>query len=227
MDVTAITSLDDLEGDRLAFRDDERPVIAAHPVLGGLSNLTCSQVIGLLSALGEYAVRAGHQADPWEAHGPHEWRRLDVAREHDDLTRFWWTRHDGWPTAEPADGAGDEIVALPDPGRQVFLPETSSHLALHKYIRGLETLTVRELCTLLDRLVRYSAIAQSMPMLGAWFEGPCRLVHGHNKLVSFASRPFTGAEFVESLMAVRKTYVDAPPESRSVDGSDLAGATPV
>lgn len=212
---------EDLEIGRLVFTEIERPLVEAHPDLAVFSTLTGAHVIGLLQALGEYTTRSGSLIEGWEAPVPEVWSHPEAAERHDALRRFWRTRRPFWgPVNQSDEYTRDITVKLPEPGRLVFLPATREHLAVHKYIKGLEELSVTELCSLLGRVAGYSAVAQAMPDFGGgWIEGPCRRIHGHNQLVSFARLPFTYAEFCGSADVTRRAY-----ERRSTAASAPAGS---
>jgi hypothetical protein len=214
-----------LEVDRRVFADAERALVEAHPDLAVFSTLTGAQVIGLLGVLGEYAIRAGHRAAKWKEVVPGVWDHPNAVERHDALARFWWTRYAAWcQLDEPDVYAGDVAIALPDSRREVFLPATKEHLALHKYIKGLEGITLSDLCVLLGRVAGYAGTAQPMPALeGAWIEGPCRRIHGHNQILRFAQQPFTYAEFVDSSLAERRAY-EGRTGGVSETGLHLAGA---
>jgi len=147
--------------------------------------ITRAQLVGLLSALGEYAIRVGLK--PWPLDGKDKsdpeiaWRCCAV------VAFYWWD----YPRRNPR-----------PPGEFVFDEADRRNLARHKYVGGNEGITKEETVRFLEALGRYTAIAHSFQQYFGEFEGHVRAIHAHNALLSFRERPFTQEEFIASVHAV-------------------------
>jgi hypothetical protein len=147
--------------------------------------ITKPQLVGLLTALGEYAIRVGiYQravmgtvlSDP------------ELAEKRRALVGFYSRRRDTSNTASS--------------GQLVFHAQERGALSLHKYVRGCEDIRKREVLVLLEALGRYSLDAPRIEQVFGPLRGLVRTIHAHNALVRFRDKPFTQDEFAESVRAV-------------------------
>ena len=168
------------------FELRERESLKTNQYLRPYAAITKPQLVGLLTALGEYAIREGmHQlavmgtvsSDP------------DLAEKHRALVGFYSRRRDTSNTVS---------------SQFVFDARERSKLSLHKYVRGCQDLTKREVVLLLEALERYSLNAPRIEQVFGPFTGLVRTIHAHNALVRFRDKPFTQDEFAESVRAVLK-----------------------
>lgn len=169
------------------FELRERDSLETNQYVRPYATITKSQLVGLLTALGEYAVRVGMtpswvmgtvSSDP------------ELAEQHRALVGFHRRQHDTSNTASS--------------GQFVFDARERNTLSLHKYVRGCEDLSKREVLGLLEALTRYSLKAPRIEQVFGPFTGLVRSIHAHNALVSFRDKPFTQEEFQKSVRAVLK-----------------------
>lgn len=170
------------------FEPREQESLKTDPWVRPYAAITKNQLVGLLTALGEYAVRAWMMDLPtvmgMVATDP------QFAEKRRALVGFRRPQRDTSDTASS--------------GQFVFGGRERSTLSLHKYVRGSENLSKREVLGLLDALGQYSLNAPRIEQVLGPFTGFVRLIHAHNALVSFRDKPFTQDEFAESVRAVLK-----------------------
>ena len=118
------------------FEPRERESLETNQYMRPYAAITKTQLVGLLTALGEYAVRVGKNlpavtgavsSDP------------ELAETHRALAGFYRRQRDASNSASS--------------GQFVFDARERSTLSLYKYVRGCEDLSKRELLGLLEALV--------------------------------------------------------------------------
>jgi hypothetical protein len=170
--------------DTPVFESRERESLKTNQYLRPYAAITKPQLVGLLTALGEYAIRVGTKpvvmgtvsSDP------------ELGEKHRALVGFYSRRRNTSNTASS--------------GQFVFDARERSILSLHKYVRGCEDLSKSEVLVLLEALERYSLNAPRIEQVFGPLTGLVRTIHAHNALVSFRAKPFTQDEFAESVCAV-------------------------
>ena len=159
----------------------ERPTLEANPYLRPYASITKTQLVGLLGALGEYAIRVGPVLGT-------VWHDPESAETNRALVAFY----------RRLKGGGGDIAST----QFVFHAQERSRLSLHKYVRGCENLSKEEVLGLLEALGRYSLEAPRIKQVFGPFTFLVRAIHAHNALVSFRDRRFTLDEFSESVRTV-------------------------
>ena len=170
------------------FEPWERESLKTDAYMRPYASVTKTQLVGLLTALGEYAARAVMMDSPTVMGTVVTDPQLTEKRR--ALVGFRRPQHDTSDTASS--------------GQFVFYARERSTLSLHKYVRGSEHLSKREVLGLLEALGRYSLNAPRIEQVIGPFTGLVRLIHAHNALVNFRDKPFTQDEFAESVRAVLK-----------------------
>src|SRR6185369_16721206 len=125
------------------FENGEQENFRNHPHLRPYAGITKAQFAGLLSALGEYAIRVGEDA-PLAAGA--DLNDPELAEAHRALVNFYWGQR----------GARDAT------DRHVFDAKERNDLSFFKYVRGNENVRKREAVRLLDALGRYSRNAPKL-----------------------------------------------------------------
>jgi hypothetical protein len=149
--------------------------------------ITKAQLVGLLFALGEYAIRVGPDPGAFMRTVSND---PELAETNRALVSFYWRRRNTSATASS--------------GQSAFDPLERSRLSLQKYVRGTEDLSKREVIGLLEALGRYSLHAPRIEQVFGPFAGLVRTVHAHNALVCFRDKPFTRDEFAASVRSVMR-----------------------
>jgi hypothetical protein len=168
------------------FDSRERESLKTNQYVRPYAAITKPQLVGLLTALGEYAIRVGTKpvvmgmvsSDP------------ELAEKHRALVGFYSRRRDTSNTASS--------------GQFVFDAPERSALSLHKCVRGCEDISKPEVLVLLEALERYSLNAPRIEQVFGPLTGLVRTIHAHNALVRFPDKPFTRDEFAQSVEAVLK-----------------------
>jgi hypothetical protein len=173
-------------GGGAVFSPEEREQLQANPFLRPYANITKMHLHGLLSALGEYALRAGPPAFVAVLRP----ESVDPAtfRAHRDLLGFYWER-----TGRDGPGSAESPV---------FDPEERLRISRDKYTNGFENISKARVISLLDALGRFAVTAPRIEQPHGPLQGVVRLIHAHNALAAFADRPFTEDEFSKSVRAV-------------------------
>jgi hypothetical protein len=171
--------------DTPVFEPQEQESLKSNQYVRPYAAITKSQLVGLLTAFGEYAIRVGIYQ---EAVMRPVLSDPELLERHHALVNFYsrllFTRH----TASI--------------GQFVFDAQERSALSLHKYVRGCEGISKLEALVLLEALERYSLNAPRIEQFFGPFTGLVRTIHAHNALVRFRDRRFTQDEFAESVRAV-------------------------
>jgi len=176
-----------LFSDTPVFEPWEQESLKTNQYVSPYAAITKPQLVGLLTALGEYAIRA--EAYQRAVMGPVS-SDPELAEKHRTLVGFYSRRRATSNTASS--------------GQFVFDAQERSALSLHKYVRGGEDISKREVLGLLEALERYSLNAPRIEQVFGPFTGLVRVIHAHNALLRFRDKPFTQEEFAESVRAVLK-----------------------
>jgi hypothetical protein len=168
--------------------------------------ITKAQLLGLLTALGEYTVRAEMTLPAMITKDP------ELAEKHRLLLEFP-RRHAFIHQYRRAHVAGSlpnerhrkvpPFIADALPDEFVFNHDERAML-WNKYNNTFKDITKQELLYLLGALARYSIKAPRIEQVLGPMTGIVRMIHAHNALLSFADMPFTTDEFWESANAVLK-----------------------
>jgi hypothetical protein len=169
------------------FDPQEREQLAGDPQLCMYVWLTTDQVLGLLDACVNYLARRPGLA-PDELPLPSLAPVPDVVAAHRALVEVC---RGLWLDPElPLTHCHEPLV---------FTVDEQVKLRLHKYVRGCERITHRQLLGLLRAVRTYSALGEVLPLMNNSMTIMNRYLHAHNWVIRFGAGPFTRARFIDDL----------------------------
>jgi hypothetical protein len=165
------------------FEPQEQESLKTNQYVRPYAAITKAQLVGLLSALGEYACRAGlYELAVRGAVSSSP----ESAEKNRALLDFR-----GW--SDTSNALSCQLV---------FDTQERTTLSLDKYAGGYVGVSKRDVLNLLEALERYSLSAPRIEQVFGPMVGLVRMIHAHNALVRFREKPFTQDEFGESVRAV-------------------------
>jgi hypothetical protein len=137
------------------FDPQEATVLAEDPQFRSYVSITTEQVLGLLAVLREYASRVG-DTPPADILQPGRPTSAAALKSHKALVDFWSERYCPWSASSDPSLASRMADGVPTVSaeRKVFDEYRRAELALS--LRGLEQISVGELCVLLKNLDCYA-----------------------------------------------------------------------
>lgn len=174
--------------DQAVFGPEDEPDVRASSDVSIFSDITKSQLVGLLAALGEWAIRTGPPDLNEGCWGLTKSTDPAVIEAQRALRVCYWSRREARQSA-----LQHELVFDTDERREI---------ALHKYLRGFEDITKRDVVSLLESLIRYVPKAPRQKQIFGPMTGVVRVINAHNALVAFRERRFTIDEFEHGVRQV-------------------------
>jgi len=160
------------------FNEEEREQLSMRENVGWFADITKDELIGLISALGNYFIRRMAE----EAPGP----TLESPTLRNDAHRRLYL------------SAFKPSRNIQSTNHQVFDEKEQRDLALYKYSMGYERITKNELVQLLTALGEYSSLADPLDFTTT-YPGTVRMITAHNALLDFRNQRFKQREFHERL----------------------------
>ena len=191
------------------FSAEEQEALAADPDVRPYAGITRGQLLGLLSALSEYGMRTCLRSLDDETPLPFADAATPVSQDVLDALRavVEWYRHTdrSWLDRNATVPAGPPVDNRSHGDEWIFDATEQQEISYLKYGHGFEHVTRNELVRLLEPLGRYTTRASRLRHLSPLAYG-CyplnRMVHAHNRLVSFRDHPFDYDEYSESVRDV-------------------------
>ena len=178
-----------LSADTPIFVPWERDSLESNQFVHPYTTITKAQLFGLLGALGEYACRQKYLSSS----------DSELAEMNRTFIEFLGCM-----------GRKRYTIQITSSGQPVF--DASERTSIDKYVSSSDlNLNKGELLGLLDALGRYSLKAPRIEQVFGATAGIIRMIHAHNRLLSFHDQPFTLEEFAESVRATVTLFEGRPP----------------